>query len=105
VTGSYILAAAPAPAVQAQPSLPFRILGVFDGDTGAPIPDVHVVDVATGTFARTTTTGTVSLGFMPAGNWRLNFEKPGYDSLSMPIVISARDTTPVTVVLARRRTP
>lgn len=105
VTGSYVLASAPTPATHAQPSLPFRILGVFDGDTGEPIPDVHVVDVATGTFARTTTTGTVSLGFIPAGNWRLTFEKPGYDSLSMPIMISPRDTNPITVVMARHRAP
>ena len=78
---------------------------MFDGDSGEPIAGVHVVDAATGTFARTTITGTVSLGFMPAGNWRLSFEKPGYDSPSMPIVISARDTNPVTVILTRRRTP
>ena len=105
VTGSYVLASAPAPAMHADPSLPLRILGVFDVETGEPIADVHVIDVATGTFARTTITGTVTLGFMPAGNWRLSFEKPGYDSLSMPIVISARDTNPVTVILTRRRIP
>ncbi|HEY6825554.1 MAG TPA: carboxypeptidase regulatory-like domain-containing protein [Gemmatimonadaceae bacterium] len=105
VTGSYVLASTSAPAVRADPALPLRILGVFDGESGEPIAGVHVVDAATGTYARTTITGTVSLGFMPAGNWRLSFEKAGYDSLSMPIVISARDTNPVTVILTRRRTP
>ena len=91
--------------LHADPSLPLRIFGVLDVDTGEPVADVRVVDLATCTFARTTKTGTVSLSFMTAGNWRLSIEKAGYDSLTMPVAISPRDSNPVTVVLGRRKSP
>ena len=104
-TGSYVLATADPGVLHADPSLPLRILGVYDVDTGEPVADARVVDLATGTFARTTQTGTVSLAFMPAGNWRLGILKAGYDSLTMPIAISPRDSNPVTVVLAHRKAP
>jgi pimeloyl-ACP methyl ester carboxylesterase len=105
VTGSYVLAAAEPGVMHADPSLPFRVLGVFDVDTGEPVEDARVVDLATGTFARTTKTGTISLAFIPAGSWRLSIEKAGYDSLTMFVAISPRDSSPVTVVLARRKSP
>jgi len=104
-TGSYVLAGTDRPVVHSDPLLPLRILGVFDVDSGEPVDDARVVDLSTGTFARTTKTGTVSLAFIPAGNWRLSIEKAGYDTLTMPIAISPRDSAGVTVVLARRKSP
>ena len=106
VTGSYVLAGEPVTGVlHADPSLPRRILGVFDVNTGEPVDGARVIDLATGTFARTTKTGTVSLAFIPSGTWRVGIEKAGYDSLTLPIAISPRDSTPVTVVLSRRKAP
>ena len=41
-----------------------RLIGVFDSRTGAPLPDVQVRDVFSGTYAVTTTTGTVRLDYL-----------------------------------------
>jgi len=78
-----------------------RILGVFDQTSGAPLANVEVLDVTSGTFARTTATGTVSLAFIPAGQWTLRILEPGYDSVTVPVTISPRDTTPITIVLSK----
>lgn len=93
--GSYVVTSAP-PLRVAGP-----ILGVYDERSGAPLSDVQVVDVASGTSALTTQTGTVTLAFMAAGQGTVRIIKPGYDTLSVPVTISPVDTTPITVVLTR----
>jgi hypothetical protein len=81
-----------------------RILGVFDDGTGDPIADAEVVDVATGTRARTTETGTVALWFLPPGESQLKIQRAGYAAKTLDVVIST-DAVPITVLLARAGNP
>ncbi len=78
-----------------------RILGVYDQDSGAPIEGVRVADILTGTFAATTITGTVALNFLPDGGGLVRLQKIGYLSQTMFVAVTAADTTPLTLVLAR----
>jgi hypothetical protein len=111
--GSYVVSAIPgmrsANAVAPSPSIPApvpshrtRVLGVYDGETGSPIDSCRVVDTASGTKASTTSSGTVSLAFLPEGVSTVHVEKAGYRSLTLSVTISPRDTVPITVVLSRR---
>jgi hypothetical protein len=78
-----------------------RLLGVYDATSGEPVPEVTVTDSASGVTAKTTATGTVTLMFLPDGAATLKIAKPGYDALSLPVMISPRDTLPITVVLTK----
>jgi len=78
-----------------------RLLGVYDESTGEPVQGVEVADSTSGTFATTTVTGTVSLVFLPDGMSTLFLRKPGYTPLRFPIVISPKDTLPITLTLAK----
>jgi hypothetical protein len=80
-----------------------RILGVFDEETGEPLVGVEVADSTSGTFALTTATGTVSLVFLPEGISTLRVRKTGYAELRLPIVISPKDSTPITLTLAKSK--
>ena len=80
-----------------------RLLGVYDESTGEPVPGVEVADSTSGTFATTTATGTVSLVFLPDGMSTLLLRKPGYTPLRFPIVISPKDTLPITLTIAKPR--
>jgi hypothetical protein len=79
-----------------------RLLGVFDDQSGNPVEDVAVTDSASGTTARTTATGTVSLGFLSPGDSRILIHKPGFVDQSMIVRISGVDTMPITIVLKRQ---
>jgi hypothetical protein len=81
------------------PPYRIRILGVYDDATGAPIAGAEIVDAATGTYATTTATGTVSLAYLPDGVSVVRIRKSGYAELKLDVTISANDTTPITVVL------
>lgn len=76
-----------------------RLLGVFDDVTGDVLPDVEVVDVSTGTVARTTKTGTVGLGFLGAGQREIRVQKRGFTAQTLKVDVAA-DSAPITLVLA-----
>lgn len=77
----------------------YRILGLFDGDTGAPIEGAEVRELATGTAAITSATGTVSLAFMRDGGGPVVLSKAGYKADIVTVAISPRDTTWLTFIL------
>jgi hypothetical protein len=79
----------------------YRVLGVFDDATGDPIEGVEVSDVLTGNKSLTTSTGTVSLLFVPDGGGFIRLRKVGYEMQTMPVAIAPSELTPVTVVLRR----
>lgn len=76
-----------------------RIVGVFDLNTGAPIKGVEVIDLASGTRALTTTTGTVSLFYLPDGGSMVRIRKLGYTAITQFIAISPSDTVPPTLLM------
>jgi Carboxypeptidase regulatory-like domain len=78
-----------------------RLLGAFDAETGAPIEGASVVDILNGATALTTTTGTVTLTFLPRGTSLVRIQKIGYKPTTLPVTISAADTVPITVLLTR----
>ena len=113
-TGSYVVADsmtrlprryAADSAASPLPAYRFRIAGVFDPDSGDPLPGVDVVDTLTGTNARTTATGTVSLVFVPEGRRVLRLHRDGYRDTTFTLTISPADTAPLTLVLFRQHPP
>jgi len=91
------------PAVQAAlPNYRYRLLGVYDGETGEPIEGADVIDMTTGTKARSTVTGTVSLVFLPEGTSAVRITKVGYDDLSLAVEIGPDALDPLTLVMVRR---
>jgi hypothetical protein len=76
-----------------------RALGVYDRNTGDPIEGVGVIEIATGTMAQTTVTGTVDLVFLPDGGAMIRVRKLGYRPIEQFVRISPLDTTPITVLL------
>jgi len=102
--GSYVMeSASPATKPAAIPAYRLRVLGVFDGDTGEPIEGAFVIDMTTGTRARTTVTGTVSLAFLPDGGTPLRITKPGYEDLTIGVEIAPAKVDPLTLVMSKRR--
>jgi hypothetical protein len=89
--------AAPAPVSMA--AYRMRVVGVFDGATGDVVQGAFVTDSASGTRAETTVTGTVTLAFLPEGPSILQISKPGYVGERLEVLISPRDSLPLTIVL------
>lgn len=101
---SYVVAdaaPAPAPAASSLPAYRYRLLGVFDRDTGGPIEGAEVTDMTSGTHAATSETGTVSLVFLPEGGSPVRITKPGYDELTIAVEISASSTVPITLLMSK----
>ena len=107
--GSYVVAdSASRLAASDLDSLPrfrFRLLGAFDQETGDPLADVDVIDRVSGTRATTTSTGTVSLFYIPEGQRPVRLHRDGYRDTTFTIRISAADTLPLTIVLSRQSRP
>jgi hypothetical protein len=107
--GSFVIGEKPRPAtiinVADMPRYRFRILGVFDPETGDALPDVDVIDSASGTQAKTSATGTVSLFFVPEGESTIVLRKAGYRDTTVGVRISPADTMPLTFVLSRIHAP
>ena len=76
-----------------------RVVGVFDASTGQAIEGAEVRDLRSNSWALTTTTGTVSLVFLPEGGSLVRIRKIGYSPLAQFIAISEGDTVPVTLIL------
>lgn len=83
------------------PSYRHRLLGVFDAQSGEPIEGAEVIDALNRVTALTTSTGTVSLVFLPDGGSMVQIKKVGYQPSTMVIEIAPADTIPITVVLNR----
>jgi hypothetical protein len=76
-----------------------RLVGVYDVDTGLPVPDVQIVLLSTGLQWRTSTAGVVVLRNLPAGDHILRLRRPGYQPHSEFVSFSLRDTLPLTLLL------
>ena len=95
--------APPKPVPSTMPAYRYRLLGVYDDKTGDPVEGAYVTDLTTGTKARTTVTGTVSLVFLAEGTTPVRISKEGYEDLSIGVEISASVTTPLTLVMSRKK--
>ena len=93
--------AAPKTAPTASNLYRFRILGVFDAQSGDPVEGVEISDVLNGNKSTTTKTGTVSLFFLPDGGSLVRLRKVGYEAQTFPVAISPADTSPLTIILSR----
>ena len=103
---SYVIAdAAPTPSSTpaSLPAYRYRLLGVFDRDTGEPIEGAEVTDMASGTHAATSETGTLSLIFLPEGGSPVRITKPGYDELTIAVDISASSNVPITLLMSKHK--
>ncbi|MFI5227598.1 MAG: Plug domain-containing protein [Gemmatimonadales bacterium] len=79
----------------------YRLLGVYDEASGAPIDSVQVQDMMSGVSSVTSSTGTVSLFFLPDGGSLVRMRKIGYEPQTMMVAIAPADTTPLTILLAK----
>ena len=78
-----------------------RLLGLYDDSNGEPLDGAVVLNTANGDRVQTTSTGTVSLAFLPEGQSTIKISKPGYRDFSFEVSISPADTVPLTIVLTR----
>src|SRR5262245_9456018 len=85
--------------VERVPAYRMRLLGTFDEATGQPVEGADVMDILNRVTARTTSTGTVSLDFLPEGGSLVRVRKLGFEMQTFLVAISPADTTPITIVL------
>ena len=100
---SLLILSAAAASAQTLPAYRHRILGVFNTE-GKPLAGVEVIDVKTGTTALTTSTGTVSLAYLPDGGGEVRVRQLGYVPVTQFVKIGPADTVPVTVILLESTT-
>ncbi len=77
----------------------YRLLGVYDDESGEPIPGAEVRDMLSGLSSPTSATGTVSLFFLPDSGSLIHVRKIGYDPQTLTVAITPKDTAPVTIAL------
>jgi carboxypeptidase family protein len=103
--GSYVVADQPRRIARSEldtlPRYRFRVVGVFDAETGDPLSNVDVIDTLTGTSAKTTSTGTVSLFYVPVGARPIRLHLAGYRDTTVTVTISPADTMALTLILSR----
>jgi hypothetical protein len=97
--------ALPMVAAERLPVHRLRLLGVFDAESGAPLPGVAVVDVRSGSRTVTSGTGTATLALLPEGGGTVRLEREGYAPRELTVTIAPADTVPVTALLARAPRP
>ena len=78
-----------------------RVLGVYDEDTGTPLPGVRVHESNSGLTAVTSATGTVNLAFVPQEIGVFHLSKPGYAPSIVTAAVARADTVPITIVMKR----
>ena len=83
------------------PAYRSRILGVYDARTGDPVEGADVIDVLSGNSMKTTSTGTVTLLFLPDGGGLVRIRKLGYGVQTQMVSISPADTLPLTLILEK----
>src|SRR5665647_2185840 len=80
---------APGAAETAQiPRYRFRVLGLFDDQSGLPVEGADVIDVLSGNSVKTTSTGTASLLFLPEGGGLIRIRKIGYKLQTLMVSIA-----------------
>ena len=84
--------------IPAQPKYVGRIVGVYDDRSGNPLDSVEIRDMITGSFAYTTSTGTLSLFFVDTAGSLLRIRKFGYTPITM-FVGNAEGLPPLTITL------
>jgi len=78
-----------------------RLVGIYDAQSGEPVPGVRVTDVLSGTSMATSRTGSVVLVFVPEGVRLLRLQKLGYEVQTLPVSIIETDTASLTIMLRR----
>ncbi|HEY4219326.1 MAG TPA: hypothetical protein VGM67_19415 [Gemmatimonadaceae bacterium] len=80
-----------------------RILGVFDDDSGAPIPNAEVIDLFVGSVGHTESHGLAELSHFHNQNdsAAVRIRKIGYSDTSLIVMVGPSDTVPVQVNLRR----
>lgn len=103
VTVFLLMLSAATASAQTLPAYRHRILGVFNSE-GKPLEGVEVTDMKSGTTALTTSTGTVTLAYLPDGGSEVRVRQLGYVPVTQFVRISPADTVPVTVILVESAT-
>ena len=78
-----------------------RIVGVFDALTGAPVEGAEVSDVMGGTKSLTSSTGNVSLFFLPEGTSLVRVRKVGYEAQTFFVAVVPQDSSTITIAFFR----
>jgi hypothetical protein len=76
-----------------------RIVGVFDGLTGKPIPNATVLDTLSGREMKTSVTGTTRLAPVLNDIAVLKISAPGFEPLIVDTELSLKTLPPLTIVL------
>ncbi len=85
----------------ALPRYRYRLVGVFDPETGEPIANATVMDLSTGSYVSTGGAGSASLVFLDEGTSPVRISHPGYRDLNVAIEIGPSKTSPITLTMEK----